>query len=162
MYSLKGSVDFALIDHIIEHHIYKTDKEANKYFAQNTNSFQIKSRFLEGLTLYDMYCMITLKVSADFALIDHILECHLYKTDELSKFSTDIENKTKKRTFREVITWSKSMKRHKNTSKKVHPFNTSHWWIVTALILELYCLWFKCIPLQILVWCETEWIGSRD
>ena len=88
-------MDFALIDHIIEHHIYKTDKEANKYCVQNTNSLQIKSCFLDGLTLCDMYCMITLKVSADFALLTTSLNATY--TRKMSSASLALKSKTKPR-----------------------------------------------------------------
>ena len=59
---LKESVIIILNDHIIDHHKYRTTEEAHKYRVQNTNSLYIKSRFLDGLNYYDMYCMIILAI----------------------------------------------------------------------------------------------------
>ena len=44
---LQESVNFALADHIIDHHKYRMTEEAHKYCVQNTNSLFIKSRFLD-------------------------------------------------------------------------------------------------------------------
>ena len=59
---LKESVIVILNDHVIDHHKYRTTEEAHKYHVQNTNSLYIKSRFLDGLDYYDMYCMIILAI----------------------------------------------------------------------------------------------------
>ena len=59
---LKESVIVVLNDHVIDRHKYRTTEEAHKYRVQNTNSLYIKSRFLEGLDYYDMYCMIILAI----------------------------------------------------------------------------------------------------
>ena len=59
---LKESVIVILNDHVIERHKYRTTEKAHKYRVQNTNSLDIKSRFLDGLDYYDMYCMIILAI----------------------------------------------------------------------------------------------------
>ena len=59
---LQESVNFALADHIIDHHKYRTTEEAHKYRVQNTKNLFIKSRFLDGLDYYDIYCMIILTI----------------------------------------------------------------------------------------------------
>ena len=46
---LKESVIVVLNDHVIDHHKYRTTEEAHKYRVQNTNSLDIKSRFLDRL-----------------------------------------------------------------------------------------------------------------
>ena len=59
---LQESVNFALADHIIDRHKYRTTEEAHKYRVQNTRSLFIKSRFLDRLDYYDIYCMIILAI----------------------------------------------------------------------------------------------------
>ena len=59
---LKESVIVVLNDHVIDCHKYRMTEEAHKYHVQNTNSLYIKSRFLDGLDYYDMFCMIILAI----------------------------------------------------------------------------------------------------
>ena len=59
---LQESVNFALADHIIDHHKYRTTEEVHKNGVQITRSLLIKSRFLDRLDYYDIYCIIILAI----------------------------------------------------------------------------------------------------
>ena len=61
MKKLLKSLDFAMKDHILPRHMYKTDEEAEKYRMQNNDKY-IKSRFSYGLDDTDISNLIILAI----------------------------------------------------------------------------------------------------
>ena len=61
MTKLLESLDFAMKDHILPRHMYKTDEEAEKYRMQNNDKY-IKSRFSDGLDDTDIFHLIILAI----------------------------------------------------------------------------------------------------
>ena len=61
MTKMLKSLDFAMKDHILPRHMYKTDEEAEKYRMQNNDKY-IKSRFTDGLDDTDISDLIILTI----------------------------------------------------------------------------------------------------
>lgn len=90
--SLQRSVNVALTNHIIDRHRYRTTDEAHKYRVQNTNSLFIKSRFLDGLDYYDLYCMIILAIihPTKVSDLEKRTDTETWTIDIIKRFNRDI------------------------------------------------------------------------